>query len=132
MVLPRIKNNNRLQSKDRNLLEKSIPSFPEAAKFSLENLPINTETVKTPRDYIKFLFQIKEPKVVTETKRYAAKKKHLGFQSKVDESLIRASHAIMFMTGYLKPSNQRMYWERRDDTSNIMAKKAMPRNAFND
>ena len=71
-------------------------------------------------------------KVVKETKRYAAKQNHLVFQSKVDESLIRARHAIRFMTGYLKPSNRRMHKERRDDAFNIMAKKPMPRNTFDE
>ena len=133
LPLPRIKNKDRLQSKDRNQLGKSISSFPEAAKFSLENLPIDPETVKTPYDYMKLFISDKfVHKVVKETKRFAAKQNHLSFQSNVDESLIRASHAIMFMTGYLKPSNRRMYWKRRDDTSNIMAKIAMPRNTFDE
>ena len=65
-----------------------------------------------------------------EKKRYAAKQNHLVFPSKVDESLIRARHAIRFMTGYLKPSDRRMYWEKRNDTFSIMAKKPMPRNTF--
>ena len=133
LPLPRIKNKDRLQSKDRNQLGKSIPSFPEAANFSLENLPITLETVKTPYNYMKLFISDKSVnKVVKETKRYAAKQNHLVFQSKVDESLIRARHAIMFMTGHFKPGNRRMYWERRDDAFNITAKKPMPRNTFDE
>ena len=102
LPLPRIKNKDKLHSKDRNQQQKIIPSFPEAAKFSLENLPINSETVKTPYDYMKLFISDKfVNKVMKETKRYAGKQNHLDFQSKVDESLIRASHAIMFMIGYL-------------------------------
>ena len=83
-------------------MRKNIPSFPEAAKFSLENLPIDPESVKTPYDYMKlFISDEFVNKVKKETKRYAAKQKHLGFQSKVDDFFIRASRGIMFMTGYL-------------------------------
>ena len=102
LLLPHIKNKDRLQSKNRNQLGKSIPSFPKAAKFSLENLPIDPETEKTPYDFMKLFISDKfVNKLVKETKRYATKQNHLGFQSKVDESLIRASHCSMFMTGYL-------------------------------
>ena len=73
LLLPRIKNKDRLQSKDRNQLGKSIPYFHEAAKFSLENLPIDPETVKTPYHYTKlFILDIFVNKVVKETKRYTA------------------------------------------------------------
>ena len=131
--LSRTKNKDRQQSKTKNQTGKNIPSFPEAAKFCHDNLPIDPYTLNTPYDYMKlFISDTFVEKVVKETKRYAAKHNNLAFQAKVDDSLIRASHAVMFMTGYLKPSYRRMYWERREDTANMMAKKAMSRNTFDD
>jgi hypothetical protein len=44
--------------------------------------------------------------------------------------MIRTSQAIMFMTGYLTPSNRAMYWEVREDTGNSFVKKAMSRDTF--
>ena len=98
--LSRMKNKNRQQSKTKNQIGKNSPSFPEAAKFSHDNLPIDPYTLNTPYDYIKlFISDTFVEKVVKETKRYAAKHNYLTFQAKVDDSLIRASHAVMFMTG---------------------------------
>ena len=131
--LSRMKNKDRQQSKTKNQIGKNILSFPEAAKFSHDNLPIDPYSHNTPYVYLKlFISDTFVEKMVKETKRYAAKHNNLAFQAKVDDSLIRASHAVMFMTGYLKPSYRRMYWKRSEDTANMMAKKAMSRNTFDD
>ena len=102
-------------------------------KFSRDNLPIDSGQVKTPYDFLKlFISDEFVDKVAKETKRYAGRQNQSTFQAKVDSSLIRSSHAIMFLTGYLTPSNRRMYWEKREDTSNILVRKAMSRNTFDD
>jgi hypothetical protein len=51
-------------------------------------------------------------------------------QKVLTPDMIRTSQAIMFMTGYLTPSNRAMYWEVREDTGNSFVKKAMSRDMF--
>ena len=128
--LKRTKNSERAQSKNKNELGKNIPPF-EQIIFDPHEL-IDFQTTDTPYDYMK-LFIPDEfiDKVVEETRRYAAQRND-PFQSKVNADLIRTSQAIMFMTGYITPSRRRMYWEKKDDTCNIVARKAISRNTFED
>ncbi len=50
--------------------------------------------------------------------------------SKITHNHMRLSHAIMYMTGYITPSQRRMYWEKREDTMNTLVKKAMSQKTF--
>jgi hypothetical protein len=44
---------------------------------------------------------------------------------KLTHNNIRISHAIMYMTGYITPSNRRMYREKREDSRNSLVAKTM-------
>jgi hypothetical protein len=107
------------------------PSFPNI--WTVYNLPLDIYEVKNPYDYMKLF--ISDPlveKIIKETKRYAVRQNCPAFQAKVDINLIRASHAIMMLSGYLAPAGRRMYWEKREDTGNPLVRKAMSRNTFDD
>lgn len=130
--MPRVRNADRLQKKDNTgNVGKCIPVFPRAGLFTEDNLPFDINEVKSPYDYMKlFIPDELIDKIVKETKRYAAEENCPVFQDKVDRDIIRASHAIMMMSGYLSPAQRRMYWEKREDTGNALVKKTMSRNTF--
>lgn len=132
--LIRVRNADRLQRKDNiGNVGKCIPAFPAADLFTADNLPIDISKVKNPYDYMKlFIPDELVDKIVNETKRYSAQQNCPTFQVKVNRDLIRASHAIMLMSGYITPAQRRMYWEKREDTSNLLVRKTMSRNTFDD
>lgn len=132
--LVRVKNSDRVQRKDSiGSVGKCIPAFPAADLFTPDNLPIDINEVKNPYDYMKlFISDELVDKIVKETKRYSAQQNCPTYQARVDRDLIRASHAIMLMSGYITPAQRRMYWEKKEDTSNLLARKTMSRNAFDD
>ena len=75
---------------------------------------VESDHVKTLYDFMKLFISDDFIKIVmTETQRYAVKQNQLGFQSKVANSPLKASYAIMFMTEHLKLSNCRMNWEKK-------------------
>ena len=126
--IQRIKNESRNQSTMTNNLGKSIPKYDDQ-KWNKTNLPFDVDKVKTPYDYLKvFIPDSLVSKIVEETKLYAAQKNK--FDLKIDENTIRASHAILFLSGYMTPATRRQYWENRDDSSNKLARKCMSRNTF--
>ena len=103
----------------------SVPAF---GKQPLKQIP---PKCNTPYDFHK-LFVPDEfvDEVARLSQLYAGRKgRHEDIQ-KLTHSNIRLSHAIMYMTGYISPSNRRMYWELREDTMNTLVRKAMPRNTF--
>ncbi len=64
------------------------------------------------------------------SQRYADRKNRPQLLPKLTHDSIRLTHAIMYMTGYITPSNRRMYWQRRGDTMNMQVKKAMSETTF--
>lgn len=130
--LPRIKNGERMQSKSKNGLGQKIPPF-HAEKWTKTTLPIDPDVIRTPYDYLLlFLPDSCIDNIVQEIKKYAGQKNNQDFGSRVNRNMIRASHAIMYLSGYLRASQRHMYWQRSEDTNNTLVKKAMPRNTFDD
>lgn len=107
------------------------PGLTRAVLFTEDNLPFDINEVKSPYDYMKlFISEELVDKTVSETKRCSSQQNCPAFQATVDIDIIRASHVIMMMSGYLSPTKRRMYWEKREDTENPLIKKAMSRNTF--
>jgi DNA excision repair protein ERCC-6 len=63
---------------------------------------------------------------------YAVRRGRPDLQSKLTSNNLRTSMAIMYLTGYLTPSNRLLFWENRPDCSNMFVKRAMSRNLFQD
>lgn len=107
------------------------PGLTRAVLFTEDNLPFDINEVKSPYDYMKlFISEELVDKTVSETKRCSSQQNCPAFQATVDIDIIRASHVIMMMSGYLSPTKRRMYWEKREDKENPLIKKAMSRNTF--
>jgi len=53
-------------------------------------------------------------------------------QSCLSEDNILASIGVMYITGYLCPSQKDLFWTERMDTQNLLARKAMSRNRYLD
>jgi DNA excision repair protein ERCC-6 len=105
----------------------AVPDFVEQP---FKTLP---ESCKTPYDYHKlFLDDNFVDEMVRTSQLYAIRKDRAEVHQKITNDSIRTSIAIMHMTGYLTPSNRRMYWEHREDTMNPFVRKAMSRNTFVD
>lgn len=87
----------------------------------------------TPYDFHK-LFMTDEfiDETVRVSRIYAVRKGKPDLPAKITNNSLRTSQAIMYLTGYLTPSNRLMYWEQRPDTNNQFVKKAMSRNLFMD
>ena len=64
------------------------------------------------------------------SQQYAGRKGQVHIQPKLTHNNIRITHAIMYMTGYIRPSNRRMYWERREDSRNSLVAKTMTEATF--
>ncbi|KAK3880385.1 hypothetical protein Pcinc_015151 [Petrolisthes cinctipes] len=73
--------------------DKEMVSWLEEESVTADNLPIDINEVD----------ELVE-KIVKETKRYLAQENCHTFQTRVDRDLIRASHAIMLMSGYITPA----------------------------
>ena len=111
----------------------SMPKIFGMAVPDVEDQPLKIlpEEVKSPYDFFTlFLTDQFVDKVVEMSKAYAVQKDKPDLLPKLTHNNIRLSHAIMFMTGYISPSNRRMYWEEREDTRNTLAKQAMSRTTF--
>ena len=113
----------------------SMPKIFGMAVPDVEDQPLKIlpEEVKSPYDFFTlFLTDQFVDKVVEMSKAYAVQKDKPDLLPKLTHNNIRLSHAIMYMTGYISPSNRRMYWEEREDTRNTLAKQAMSRTTFED
>lgn len=105
-------------------------AVPDFRPQPLKDLPPGCST---PYDFHKlFLDDNFMEYLVTVSKLYAGRKNKPDVSAKITSSSLRLTMAIMHMTGYISPSNRRMYWEQREDTQNLMVKKAMSRNVFSD
>jgi hypothetical protein len=124
--LSRIKNKERRWSANQpNIFGMSVPDFQQQP---LKNVP---DSCVSPYDFFKLFVDdnfINE--VVEASQRYAVRKNRPELLPKLTHDNIRLTHAIMYMTGYITPSNRRMYWERRGDTMNVQVKKAMSETTF--
>lgn len=124
----------RLHNKDRlwvnvqpRIFGMSVPEFQEQP---LKPVP---EECSTPYDFHK-LFMSDEfiDETVRVSRIYAVRKGKPDLPSKITNDSLRTSQAIMYLTGYLTPSNRDMYWERRPDTNNMFVNKAMSKSLFSD
>jgi len=124
--LPRVHNKERLwlnvQPKG---FGKSVPDFHEEP---LKPIP---DECQTAYDFYK-LFMPDEfvDELVRVSRLYAVKKGNSDLQAKITNNSLRTTQAIMYLTGYLTPSNRLMFWEQKPDTGNMFVKKAMSRNLF--
>jgi hypothetical protein len=119
--LSRTKNTDRRwKSSKPNIFGMSVPEFYEQP---LKTLPDGCDT---PYDFFK-LFVTDEfvDQTVEASQLYAGRKGRVQIQPKLTHNNIRISHAIMYMTGYITPSNRRMYWEKREDSRNSLVAKTM-------
>ena len=114
-------------AKTPNNFGKNIPAVSNITKKSVP------EEYITPLDFFK-IFVTDEfiDKITASSINYANKKNRPEVAAKLTSSTMRVSHAVMFMTGYITPSNRRIYWENREDRMNLLAKKAINRDDFVD
>ena len=126
--------NFRIHNKDRKWSKKmpgsfgaSIPSFQQQP---LKPLP---HDCKTPLDFFRLFVDDKFVEDIAKMSQlYAVRKNNPEVQQKLTLSNIRTSQAVMFLTGYLTPSNRAMFWEMKEDTQNSFVKKAISRTNFRD
>lgn len=91
------------------------------------------EGCSSPYDFYRlFLSDEFMEELVTNSKLYATRKNRPEIASKINKDSLIVNIAIMHMTGYLTPSNGQMYWEKREDTQNLVVKKAMSKRLFRD
>lgn len=122
-----MRNTDRIWKKTSRIFGQAVPKFH---KPPMKKLP---ENCKTPYDFHRlFLSEKFIEKIVTMSKYYATRKNRPEVAAKINNNSILTSVAIMYMTGYLTPSNRMMYWQNRMDTINPFVKKAMARDTFVD
>ncbi len=102
----------------------SVTDFQEQP---LKTLPDGCDT---PYDFKLFVPDKFVDQTVETSRLYAARKANSHILPKLTHNNIRISHAIMCMTGYLTPSNMRMYWEKREDSRNNMVARTMSKATF--
>jgi hypothetical protein len=124
--LGRVKNKERRwKSSKPNIFGMSVPDFQPQP---LKKVP---GYCKSPYDFFKlFVDDYFVDQTVEVSRLYAVRKNNVHMLPKLTHNNMRITHAIMYMTGYLTPSNRRMYWERREDTMNVQVKKAMSETTF--
>jgi hypothetical protein len=114
----------RFKKTKTNIFGMSVTDFQEQP---LKTLPDGCDT---PYDF-KLLVPDKFVDQTVETSQlYAARMANSHILPKLTHNNIRISHAIMYMTGYLTPSNMRMYWEKREDSRNNMVARTMSEATF--
>ncbi len=116
------KKKKRFKKTKNNIFGISVPEFQEQP---LKTLPDGCDT---PYDFLKLFVPDKFVDQTVETSRlYAARKGNTNSHilPKLTHNIIRISHAIMYLTGYLTPSNMRMYWEKREGSRNNMLARTM-------
>ena len=103
----------------------SVPDFQEQP---LKTLPDDCDS---PYDFFKLFVTDEFVDHTVETSiHYAGTNGHVHVQPKLTHNNIRITHAIMYMTGYITPSNRRMYWEKREDSRNSLVAKTMSEQTF--
>jgi hypothetical protein len=124
----RTKNQDRRWSDDKpSIFGMAVPDFVQQP---LKEIPIDC---KTPYDFHRlFLDDEFMEMLVRMSRQYAVRKNKPELSNKITLDSLKISMAIMYMTGYISPSNRQMYWQQREDTQNLMVKKAMSRNLFAD
>lgn len=124
--LGRTKNTDRKFKKTKNnIFGMSVPDLEEQP---LKTLPDGCDT---PYDFFKLFVTDKfVDETVEKSRLYAARKGNSHILPKLTHNNIRISHAIMYMTGYITPSNRRMYWEKREDSRNNMVARTMSESTF--
>ena len=126
--LPREKNKDRTWTPDKpDIFGSAVPKFDQQPLKQLPpdcNTPYDFHKLFVPDDFV--------DKVVKLSREYAVRKDKPEVQHKLTHNNIRITHAIMYMTGYLTPANRKLYWQQREDTENILVRKAMPRNTFDE
>lgn len=124
--LGRTKNADRRWRDDKpQIYGMSVPDFVEQP---LKQLPDGTNT---PFDFYKlFVDDIFMDKVVELSNLYIDRKNRPDIKQLFTSNNLRIAHAIMYLTGYLSPANRNMFWERKEDTSNSLVKKAMTQRTF--
>jgi len=124
--LKRTHNRDRIWKKVKpSIFGMSVPDF-----FS-PDMKVLPDNCTTPYDYFNlFLDDEFVEQIMTVSKIYCVRKNRPEVQVKLTPDNYRVSVAIMFLTGYLTPSNKRMFWEQREDTENLFVRNAMSRNTF--
>jgi hypothetical protein len=124
----------RLHNRDR-VWKKTKPSIfgMSVPAFLPEPLKILPDQCETPYDFYKlFMDDSFVDHLVKVSKLYCVRKSRAEVLPKLTHNNLRVSQAIMYLTGYLTPSNRKMFWEKREDTENMFVRNAMTRNTFND
>jgi hypothetical protein len=124
----------RLHNRDRQWAKNQPSSFGSSVPvFQKEPLKAVPDECQTPYDFHKlFLSDEFVDNMVRVSRMYAVRKGRPDLPVKITNDSLRVSMAIMYVTGYLTPSNRKMFWEQREDCSNSFVKKAMSRNMFVD
>jgi hypothetical protein len=123
----------RLHNRDR-VWKRSKPSIfgmsvPDFQPQPLKKLP---DLCESPYDFHKlFMDDAFVDHLVKVSRLYASRKDRANVLPKLTSNNFRVSQAIMYLTGYLTPSNRKMFWEQREDTENMFVRKAMSKNTFN-
>jgi hypothetical protein len=68
--------------------------------------------------------------MVTKSKSYAISNNRQEAVAKITKDSLRVSQAIMYISGYMTPSERGMFWELKEDTTNTLVRSAMSRNDF--
>jgi len=124
--LPRMKNKDRRWSATQGrIFGMNIPDMEEP------DFKMPPESCQIPYDFYK-LFVSDEfiGRMAESSQQYAAAKNKPEVVDKLTADNLRVSHAIMHLSGYLTPSDRRMYWELRQDTMNMLVRSAMSRDDF--
>jgi hypothetical protein len=122
----------RVHNRKRNWATRMPANFGgQVPEFQPQPSPAIPAECTTPLDYFKLFVDDKfVENVAACSQLYAVKKNMPEAQKSLTPNMIRTSQAIMFVTGYLTPSNRAMFWEVRKDTSNSFVKEAMSRDTF--
>ena len=86
-----------------------------------------------PYDFLRlFLDNTFLQEISHKSKLYCIRKGAVDKESIMTPDNFLTAFGIMYMTGYLSPASRRMLWENREDTQNMLVKRAMSRNMFED
>ena len=127
-----MQNKERKQTMDVKNFGEKISKYKEIYNDKTD-LSFDITKVLTPYDFFcLFVSDDIIDKIVTETKRFAGVKNDARYQTMVDRSIIRCSHAIMYLTGYMTPASKVLLWQKREDSNNRLVHKAMSIKDFKD
>jgi Transposase IS4 len=104
-------------------------------QFQQEGLKEVPDECKTPYDFHKlFLPDEFVNEMVRVSNKYAMRKGREDMLTKntITNDSLRVTMAIMYLSGYLSPSNRRMFWELREDTNNSFVANAMSKKTFDE